>query len=97
MKLPPKETIAKAIASAVVAVLAVLKMFGIELGNITETEIYTAVLPFVTIGVWVYGFYKNNDFTKEAIEGTKYMRAMKMHRKAGDEIIEGGDGDVAEC
>lgn len=92
-----KETIARTIASAVVAALAVLKMFGIELGNFTEAEIYTALLPFVTIGVWVYGFYKNNDFTKEAVEGTKYMRAMKMHRKAGDEIIEGGDGDVTEC
>lgn len=92
-----KETIARTIASAAVAVLAVLKMFGVEIGSVTETDVYTALLPFVTIGVWVYGFYKNNDFTKEAVEGTKYMRAMKMHRKAGDEIIEGGDGDVAEC
>lgn len=81
-----KETIARTIASAVVAVLAVLKMFGIELGNITETEIYTAVLPFVTLAVWIYGFYKNNDFTKEAVEGTKRMKALKMHREAGDKV-----------
>lgn len=81
-----KETITRSIASAVVAVLAVLKMFGIEIENVTETEVYTALLPFVTIVVWMYGFYKNNDFTKEAVEGTKRMKALKMHKKAGDKV-----------
>lgn len=81
-----KETITRSIASALVAILATLKMFGIELGNFTEAEIYTALLPFVTIVVWAYGFYKNNDFTKEAVEGTKRMKALKMHKKAGDRV-----------
>ena len=85
-----KETIARTIASAIVAVLAVLKMLGIDYG-ITEEQIYTALLPVVTILVWIWGFYKNNDFSKEGIAGTKYTRILKMHKKAGDTVDEGDE------
>ena len=85
-----KETIARTIASAIVAVLAVLKMLGIDYG-ITEEQIYTALLPVVTILVWIWGFYKNNDFTKEGIAGTKYTRILKMHKKSGDTVEEEGE------
>lgn len=85
-----KETIARTIASAIVAVLAVLKMLGIDYG-ITEEQIYTALLPVVTVLVWIWGFYKNNDFTKEGIAGTKYTRILKMHKKAGDTVEEGAE------
>lgn len=87
-----KETIARTIASAVVAVLAVLKMLGIEFGDgLTEEQIYTALLPIVTVLVWIWGFYKNNDFSKEGIAGTKYTRILKMHKKAGDTVEEGDE------
>lgn len=85
-----KETIARTIASAIVAVLAVLKMLGIDYG-ITEEAIYNALLPVVTVLVWIWGFYKNNDFTKEGIAGTKHTRILKMHRKAGDTVEEGDE------
>ena len=85
-----KETIARTIASAIVAVLAVLKMLGIDYG-ITEEAIYNALLPVVTVIVWIWGFYKNNDFSKEGIAGTKYTRILKMHRKAGDTVEEGAE------
>lgn len=85
-----KETIARTIASAVVAVLAVLKMLGIDYG-ITEEAIYNALLPVVTVLVWIWGFYKNNDFSKEGIAGTKYTRILKMHKKAGDSVEEGAE------
>lgn len=85
-----KETIARTIASAIVAVLAVLKMLGIDYG-ITEEAIYNALLPVVTVIVWIWGFYKNNDFSKEGVAGTKYTRILKMHRKAGDTVEEGDE------
>ena len=85
-----KETIARTIASAIVAVLAVLKMLGIDYG-ITEEAIYNALLPVVTVIVWIWGFYKNNDFSKEGLAGTKYTRILKMHRKAGDTVEEGAE------
>ena len=85
-----KETIARTIASAIVAVLAVLKMLGIDYG-ITEEAIYNALLPVVTVLVWIWGFYKNNDFTKEGVAGTKYTRILKMHKKAGDTVEEGDE------
>lgn len=85
-----KETIARTIASAIVAVLAVLKMLGIDYG-ITEEALYNALLPVVTVLVWIWGFYKNNDFTKEGIAGTKYTRILKMHKKAGDTVEEGDE------
>lgn len=85
-----KETIARTIASAIVAVLAVLKMLGIDYG-ITEEAIYNALLPIVTVLVWLWGFYKNNDFSKEGIAGTKYTRILKMHKKAGDPVEEGDE------
>ena len=85
-----KETIARTMASAIVAVLAVLKMLGIDYG-ITEEAIYNALLPVVTVIVWIWGFYKNNDFSKEGIAGTKYTRILKMHRRAGDTVEEGDE------
>lgn len=85
-----KETIARTITSAIVAVLAVLKMLGIDYG-ITEEAIYNALLSVVTVLVWIWGFYKNNDFTKEGIAGTKYTRILKMHKKAGDTVEEGAE------
>ena len=85
-----KETIARTIASAIVAVLAVLKMLGIDFG-ITEETIYNALLSVVTVLVWIWGFYKNNDFTKEGLAGTKYTRILKMHKKAGDTVEEGAE------
>lgn len=85
-----KETIARTIASAIVAVLAVLKMLGIDYG-ITEEAIYNALLPVVTVLVWIWGFYKNNDFSKEGIAGTKLTRILKMHKKAGDTVEEGAE------
>lgn len=83
-----KETIARTIASAIVAILAVLKMLGIDYG-ITEEAIYNALLPVVTVLVWLWGFYKNNDFTPEGIKGTRLTRILKMHKKAGDTVEEG--------
>ena len=85
-----KETIARTIASAIVAVLAVLKMLGIDYG-ITEEALYNVLLPIVTVLVWIWGFYKNNDFTKEGIAGTKYTRILKMHKKAGGTVEEGAE------
>lgn len=85
-----KETIARTITSAIVAVLAVLKMLGIDYG-ITEEAIYNALLSVVTVIVWIWGFYKNNDFTKEGIAGTKFTRILKMHKKAGDTVEEGAE------
>ena len=85
-----KETIARTITSAIVAVLAVLKMLGIDFG-ITEEAIYNALLSVVTVLVWIWGFYKNNDFTKEGVAGTKYTRILKMHKKAGDTVEEGAE------
>lgn len=82
-----KDTLARAITSVIVAVLALLKIFGIEIfENVTEETIYSFVLAIVVIVVWVIGFWKNNDFTKEAKIGSQIMKDLKENK--GDEILQ---------
>lgn len=81
-----RETIARTIVSIVVGVLTLLKMFGIDI-PFSEESLYTATLGIVMVITWAYGFWKNNDFTKEALEATGLMRHRKHQEKMGDDYI----------
>lgn len=76
------ETKIRTIVSAVLAVNAVLVMFGFRLGeNLTEETVYLIVSAVVTLTGWAVGFFKNNDFTPEACEGTGLTRLLKAKKK----------------
>ena len=52
----------------VVSVIAfanlIASQFGFNPLKLSEKEIYTAVSAIVTLVAWVWGFWKNNNFTK---------------------------------
>ena len=88
-----RETIARTITSAIVAINACLVIFGVNLfGNITEDIIYQVVSAIVMIVAWAVSHWKNNDFTKEAAEGTGYTRMLKEQKKGvvnGENFFDG--------
>lgn len=77
-----KGTIARTITSAIVAINSCLIMFGIDIfKGATEDVIYQIVSVVVMIVAWAVSLYKNNDFTKEACEGTGMTRLLKEMAK----------------
>lgn len=71
-----KETIITAIVALIVAVLDLLKIFGIFV-PIEDNTIYTIVSLIVTAVI----YWRNQDWTREAHEATGYMRLMKAQKK----------------
>lgn len=71
-----KETIVTAIVAVIVAVLDLLKIFGIFV-PIEDNTIYTIVSLIVTAVI----YWRNQDWTMEAHEATGYMRLMKAQKK----------------
>lgn len=95
-----KGTIVRTITSAIVAINACLVMFGVTVfEDVTEDAIYTVVSAVVMVVAWVVSHYKNNDFTKEAAEGTGLTRLLKDTANGENffddvEEIEGGEKDA---
>lgn len=71
-----KETIITAVVAVIVAVLDLLKVFGVFV-PIEDNTIYTIVSLIVTAVI----YWRNQDWTREANEATGYMRLMKAQKK----------------
>ena len=56
-------------------------IFGLTELNIDENTIYTVVTGITTIVSAVLAFWKNNSFTKEAIEADKYRENLLTDEK----------------
>lgn len=71
-----RETIITAIVAFIVAVLDLLKIFGIVV-PIEDNTIYT-IVSLIVAGVI---YWRNQDWTREAHEATGYMRLMKAQKR----------------
>lgn len=77
-------TLARAITTAIVAILGVLTILGIKVPIINENTMTTVISAVLYVAVLAWSHWKNNDYTIEAKTGTKIMRQMKADRhKAG--------------
>ena len=69
------------IARTIVLILAlanqVLAMCGKQVLNIADDDIYQTVSLLFTIGAAVWGWWKNNSFTQEAIKADEVMTELK--------------------
>lgn len=74
------ELIARLIVSIIAAINAAAAAFGFNPFNVDEQTIYTVVSFVAAFAAWVWGFWKNNDFTDEAKRGTALMRQLKAAR-----------------
>lgn len=74
------DTIARAIVLVITLLNMVLTMLGKAPLNLDENIIYVTVSGVWTIAWTVWCYWKNNDFTPEAIRGSDYMRELKARR-----------------
>ncbi len=72
-----KGTIARTISVVLVIVNIVLKQFGIDAINVSESEILTFVEALIEVGIIVVSFWKNNSFTQKAIEADEFLKNLK--------------------
>ena len=72
MKNIDKGTIARTVAVFAVLINQFLFIFGKEQLPFTEDEIYQAITVVSTVGATLWAWWKNNSFTKAAIEADKY-------------------------
>lgn len=79
------ETRARTIAAFIVAVADVLSVFNIiEFSDSQLNAIKNLVLMLVTGFVWAYcSHFKNNDYTKGAVQGTGVARQINREQKPG--------------
>lgn len=79
------DLIARLVISIIAAINAAAAAFGFNPFNVDEQTVYTVVSFIVALITWVWGFWKNNDFTDEARQGSALMRDLKSakHRRNG--------------
>ena len=72
-----KGTIVRTISLVIVLINIVLKKFGVDLINVSESEILTAVEMLIEIAVIVVAWWKNNSYSKRAIQADEYLKHLK--------------------
>ena len=76
MKNVKTDTIIRTIVLVIALVNQGLAIFGKEAFPVTEDQVYQAVTLFATIASAVWAWWKNNSFTKNAIEADKLLDAL---------------------
>lgn len=76
-----KSTIIRTIVLAVALINQALVMFGYSSIPYSSEEIEMGLTALFTTLATLWAWWKNNSFTKEAIEADKYMRQLKGKNK----------------
>lgn len=71
------ETIVRTIVLIIALANQALAIAGKEAFPVTEDQVYQGVTLIVTIGASVWAWWKNNSFTKNAIEADKVLDQLK--------------------
>ena len=74
-------TIARTIVLALALVNQVLTAFGYNVIDISDETINTLISTGFTIVTALIAFWKNNSFTKEAIEADEILKELKSTKK----------------
>lgn len=74
------DTIARTIVLFLALANQVLAIAGKDVVPITEDQVYQGVTLIATIGVALWNWWKNNSFTKAAIEADKVLVELKSHK-----------------
>lgn len=72
-----KGTIARTIALVVVIINLILKKFGIDVINVSDSEILAFVEALIEVAVIVVGFWKNNSYTQNAIKADEFLKTLR--------------------
>lgn len=80
------DTIVRTIVLIIALANQILAILGKEAFPVTDDQIYQIVSLIVTIGASVWAWWKNNSFTKAAIEGDKVKDRLKQKRRVPHEL-----------
>lgn len=75
------DTIARTIVLALALINQVLAVCGKGTIDIAENDVYQVVSLVITIASAVVAFWKNNSFTKAAIEADAYLSTLKAKKE----------------
>lgn len=76
-----KGTIARTIMLGIVLINLILKHFGIDAINVSESEILTLIEAIIEVAVILISFWKNNSFTQNAIKADEFLKTLKEGEK----------------
>ena len=101
-----KRTIASTIINLIALINAIMVMIGKPVLVISDSQVGVIVSVIFTIVAWVYGFWKNNSFTPEAIKADDYLDLLRneemkdayevYHDEDDEEPKEWDDEDITE-
>lgn len=79
------QLIVRLIVSGIAAINMFAAAFGFNPLPIEETDIYTIVSAIGALAAWVWGFWKNNNFTAAAKEAQEFLEISKSLEARVDE------------
>lgn len=78
------ETIIRTIILIIALVNQILTATGKNPLPFSESELYEGLTAVATVGAAVWAWWKNNSFTKAAINADEYLHELKEREAAGD-------------
>lgn len=72
-----KGTIVRTVMLVIVILNMILKHFGIDVINVTESEILSVLEMLIELAVIIVTFWKNNSFTEKAIKADEFLKTLK--------------------
>lgn len=72
-----KGTIVRTILLIIALINLGLKHFGLDIINVSESEVLSVVEYVIEIAIIVVGFWKNNSYTEKAIEADKFLQKLR--------------------
>ena len=72
-----KGTIVRTVMLIIVVLNMILKHFGLDVINVSESEILSAVEMLIELAVIIVTFWKNNSFTDKAIKADEFLKTLK--------------------
>lgn len=75
-----KDTIARTICLGLALINQLLAIYGKQTLEFTNDEIYQFVSLVATFGTAIIAWWKNNSFSKAAIEADKVMEELKANK-----------------
>lgn len=75
-----KETIIRTIICVIALINQIMSATGHPILQIEDEMVETTVTVIITVVTWIWSFWKNNSFTKEAVYADKVMHDLKETR-----------------
>lgn len=72
-----KGTIVRTVMLIIVLLNMILKHFGLDVINVSESEILSVLEMLIEIAIIIVTFWKNNSFTDKAIKADEFLKTLK--------------------